>query len=147
MYKHVLVPTDGSDLSNDAITKAVQFAKETGARITVLHVMPEYIPPAFAEFPAAGQASFAEFMKATEETGKSILGAAQKSAHAASVNCETISIRHTQPYRAIIDVARDKGCDLIFMSSHGRRGLSALVLGSETNKVLTHSSIPVLVFR
>lgn len=147
MYKHVLVPTDGSDLSNDAITKAVQFAKETGARITVLHVMPEYIPPAFAEFPAAGQASFAEFMKATEETGKSILGAAQKSADVASVNCETISIRHTQPYRAIIDVARDKGCDLIFMSSHGRRGLSALVLGSETNKVLTHSSIPVLVFR
>ena len=147
MYKHVLVPTDGSDLSNDAITKAVQFARETGGRITVLHVMPEYIPPAFAEFPAAGQASFAEFMKATEETGKSILGAAKKSADDASVSCETIAIRHTQPYRAIIDVARDKGCDLIFMSSHGRRGLSALVLGSETNKVLTHSSIPVLVFR
>ncbi|NLD67459.1 MAG: universal stress protein [Limnobacter sp.] len=147
MYKHVLVPTDGSDLSNDAVTKAVQFARETGARLTVLHVMPEYIPPAFAEFPAAGQASFAEFMKATEETGKSILGAAKKTADDASVACETVALRHTQPYRAIIDVARDKGCDLIFMSSHGRRGLSALVLGSETNKVLTHSSIPVLVFR
>ena len=147
MYKHVLVPTDGSDLSNDAISKAVRFAQETGARLTVLHVMPEYIPPAFAEFPAAGQASFAEFMKATEETGKSILGAAKKSADDASVACETVALRHTQPYRAIIDVARDKGCDLIFMSSHGRRGLSALVLGSETNKVLTHSSIPVLVFR
>lgn len=147
MYKHVLVPTDGSDLSNEAVTKAVQFARETGARLTVLHVMPEYIPPAFAEFPAAGQASFAEFMKATEETGKSILGAAKKVADDASVACETVALRHTQPYRAIIDVARDKGCDLIFMSSHGRRGLSALVLGSETNKVLTHSSIPVLVFR
>ncbi|TXL61785.1 universal stress protein [Zeimonas arvi] len=147
MYKHILVPTDGSDLSNEAVAKAIQFAKETGAKLTVLHVMPEYIPPAFAEFPAAGQASFAEFMKATEETAKTVLGEARKSADGAGVGCETVSIRHTQPYRAIIDLARDKACDLIFMSSHGRRGLSALVLGSETNKVLTHSSIPVLVFR
>jgi len=86
-------------------------------------------------------------MKATEETGKTVLGNAKKAANEAGVACETVSIRHTQPYRAIIDVAREKACDLIFMSSHGRRGLSALVLGSETNKVLTHSSIPVLVFR
>jgi nucleotide-binding universal stress UspA family protein len=147
MYKHILVPTDGSDLSNEAIIKAIQFAKETGAKLTVLHVMPEYIPPAFAEFPAAGQASFAEFMKATEETAKSVLGAAEKAASDGGVGCESVAVRHTQPYRAIIDLARDKACDLIFMSSHGRRGLSALVLGSETNKVLTHSSIPVLVFR
>lgn len=147
MYKHLLVPTDGSKLSNDALDRAIQFAKETGARLTALHVMPEYIPPAFAEFPAAGQASFAEFMKATEETAKTILDAAAQGAKAGGVQCETVSVRHTQPYRAIIDVAREKGCDLIFMSSHGRRGLSALVLGSETNKVLTHSSIPVLVFR
>jgi len=147
MYKHILIPTDGSDLSNEAVAKAIHFAKETGAKLTVLHVMPEYIPPAFAEFPAAGQASFAEFMKATEETAKTVLGEAKKAADTAGVGCETVSIRHTQPYRAIIDLARDKACDLIFMSSHGRRGLSALVLGSETNKVLTHSSIPVLVFR
>ena len=145
MYKHLLVPTDGSKLSNDAVERAIQFAKETGARVTALHVMPEYIPPAFAEFPAAGQASFAEFMKATEETAKTVLDAAAQAAKTAGVQCETASVRHTQ--RAIIDVAREKGCDLIFMSSHGRRGLSALVLGSETNKVLTHSSIPVLVFR
>ncbi|MGE0803863.1 MAG: universal stress protein, partial [Lautropia sp.] len=64
MYKHILIPTDGSDLSNEAVAKAIHFAKETGAKLTVLHVMPEYIPPAFAELPAAGQASFAEFMKA-----------------------------------------------------------------------------------
>lgn len=147
MFKHLLIPTDGSKLSNDALERAVQFARETGARLTALHVMPEYIPPAFAEFPAAGQASFAEFMKATEENGKSILDAAGQAAKAAGVACDAVSVRHTQPYRAIIDVAREKGCDLIFMSSHGRRGLSALVLGSETNKVLTHSSIPVLVFR
>lgn len=147
MYKQLLVPTDGSKLSTDAMERAIQFAKETGARVLALHVMPEYIPPAFAEFPAAGQASFAEFMKATEETAATVLGAASQAAQAAGVQCETMSVRHTQPYRAIIDVAREKGCDLIFMASHGRRGLSALVLGSETNKVLTHSSIPVLVFR
>jgi nucleotide-binding universal stress UspA family protein len=147
MYKHILVPTDGSKLSDEAVTKAIEFAQQTGARLTALHVMPEYIPPAFAEFPAAGQASFAEFMSATEETGKTVLAAVQQSAAAAGVACETVAMRHTQPYRAIIDLARDKACDLIFMSSHGRRGLSALVLGSETNKVLTHSSIPVLVFR
>ena len=68
MYKHILVPTDGSKLSDEAVTKAIQFAKESGAKLTALHVMPEYIPPAFAEFPAAGQASFAEFMKATPST-------------------------------------------------------------------------------
>jgi nucleotide-binding universal stress UspA family protein len=147
MYKHILVPTDGSRLSEEAVAKAIQFAKETGARLTALHVMPEYIPPAFAEFPAAGQASFGEFMSATEETAKSVLASVQGAATAAGVPCETVALRHTQPYRAIIDLARDKACDLIFMSSHGRRGLSALVLGSETNKVLTHSSIPVLVFR
>lgn len=147
MYKHLLVPTDGSELSNDAVERAISFARESGARLTALHVMPEYIPPAFAEFPAAGQASFAEFTRATEETAAIVLDAARQSAAAAGVECETVSVRHTQPYRAIIDTAREHGCDLIFMASHGRRGLSALVLGSETNKVLTHSAIPVLVFR
>lgn len=147
MFKHLLVPTDGSKLSGDAVERAIRFASETGAQLTALHVMPEYIPPAFAEFPAAGEGSFAEFMKITEETAANVLGAAQTAAVAAGIKCETISVRHTQPYRAIIDVAREKGCDLIFMASHGRRGLSAMVLGSETNKVLTHSSIPVLVFR
>ncbi len=147
MYKHLLVPTDGSQLSNDAVERAINFAKETGARLTALHVMPEYIPPAFAEFPAAGQASFAEFVKATEENARTVLDAVRQSAAAAGVDCETVSVRHTQPYRAIIDTARERACDLIFMASHGRRGLSALVLGSETNKVLTHSNVPVLVFR
>ena len=147
MYKHLLVPTDGSELSNNAVERAIGFARESGARITALHVMPEYIPPAFAEFPAAGQASFAEFTKATEENARVVLEAVAQSASAAGVDCDTVSVRHTQPYRAIIETARDRGCDLIFMASHGRRGLSALVLGSETNKVLTHSSIPVLVFR
>ncbi|MGD9945259.1 MAG: universal stress protein [Burkholderiaceae bacterium] len=147
MYKHLLVPTDGSKLSGEAVEKAINFARETGARLTAVHVMPEYIPPAFAEFPAAGQTSITEFMNATDQTAQTVLEAVRQAARAAEVECDTVALRHTQAYRAIIDVAQEKGCDLIFMASHGRRGLSALVLGSETNKVLTHSNIPVLVFR
>lgn len=147
MFKKILVPTDGSDLSGNAVIKAVGFAKDTGASLIFVHVLPEYVPAAFAEFPAASQASFADFMQATEETAKNILGKAAAGAKAAGVSHETCTIRHGQPWKAIIDVCRERGADLIFMASHGRRGLSALVLGSETQKVLTHSSTPVLVFR
>lgn len=147
MYKHVLLPTDGSKLSAIAVERGIAFAKETGAKITLVHVMPEYVVDAFVEFPSAAQASFNDFMKASEETAKSILGAAQAQAKVAGVTSDTVAIRHGQPWKAIIDVAGGRACDLIFMASHGRRGISALVLGSETHKVLTHSSIPVLVFR
>ena len=147
MFKHLLLPTDGSKLSAVAVERGIAFAKETGAHITLVHVMPEYVVDAFVEFPSAAQASFNDFMKASEETAKSILGAAQAQAKAAGVTSDTVAIRHGQPWKAIIDVAGGRACDLIFMASHGRRGLSALVLGSETHKVLTHSSIPVLVFR
>lgn len=147
MFKHLLLPIDGSDLSNEALKKGVAFARETGARVTFVHAMPEYVAAAFAEFPAGGQAAFADFMKVTEDSAKSILGSAEATASAANVSCDKVAIRHQQPWRAIIDVAGERQCDLIFMASHGRRGIGALVLGSETNKVLTHSKIPVLVFR
>lgn len=147
MFKHLLLPTDGSKLSDEAVTRGIAFASETGAKVCFLHVMPEYVVDAFAEFPSAAQTSFNDFMKATEETAKTVLGAAEKKAKLAGVACESVSIRHGQPWKAIIDVAGGRACDLIFMASHGRRGISALVLGSETHKVLTHSSIPVLVFR
>ena len=147
MFNHLLLPTDGSDLSNEALKKGIAFARETGARVSFVNVMPEYIAAAFAEFPAGGQAAFADFMKATEDSAKTILGAAEAAANDAGVSCDKVAIRHQQPWRAIIDIAGDRQCDLIFMASHGRRGIGALVLGSETNKVLTHSKIPVLVFR
>ena len=142
-----MLPTDGSRLSDVAVEKGIAFAKETGAHVTFVHVMPEYVVDAFVEFPSAAQASFTDFMKATEDTAKSVLGSAQARAKAAGVGNDAVSIRHGQPWKAIIDVAGGRACDLIFMASHGRRGLSALVLGSETHKVLTHSTIPVLVFR
>lgn len=147
MFKHLLLPTDGSELSNEALKKGIAFAREAGARVTFIHAMPEYVAAAFAEFPTGGQTAFADFMKATEDSAKSILGAAEGAARAESVACDSVAIRHQQAWRAIIDVATERQCDLIFMASHGRRGIGALVLGSETNKVLTHSKIPVLVFR
>ncbi len=147
MFKHLLMPTDGSNLSNDALKVGISFAQEIKARVTFIHVMPEYVAAAFAEFPAGGQAAFADFMKATEDSAKSILGAAEAAARTASITCDSVAIRHQQPWRAIIDIAQERRCDLIFMASHGRRGIGALVLGSETHKVLTHSKIPVLVYR
>jgi nucleotide-binding universal stress UspA family protein len=147
MFKHLLLPTDGSELSGEALKQGIAFARETGARVTFVHVMPEYVAAAFAEFPAGGQAAFSDFMKATEDSAKTILAAAEAGASKAAVSFDKVAIRHQQPWRAIIDVAGDRQCDLIFMASHGRRGIGALVLGSETNKVLTHSKIPVLVFR
>lgn len=147
MFKHLLLPTDGSKLSNSAIERGIAFAKETGAKVTFAHVMPEYVVDAFVEFPSAAQASYNDFMTTSENTAKSILGAAQSLAKAAGVACDTVAVRHGQPWKAIIDVAGGRACDLIFMASHGRRGISALVLGSETHKVLTHSTVPVLVFR
>ncbi|MFM8547619.1 MAG: universal stress protein [Betaproteobacteria bacterium] len=147
MFKHLLLPTDGSKLSHVAVEKGVEFAKEVSAKVTFVHVMPEYVVDAFVEFPSAAQASYNDFMKASEDTAKSILGAAQALAKTAGLSSDTVAVRHGQPWKAIIDVAGGRACDLIFMASHGRRGISALVLGSETHKVLTHSKIPVLVFR
>lgn len=88
-----------------------------------------------------------QYQKRTAELAKKYLDAAKASAAAAGTTCETLPIVHDQPYQAIIDTAEEKACDLIVMASHGRRGVAAVMLGSETVKVLTHSTIPVLVFR
>lgn len=143
MYRHLLVPTDGSDLSTETVGKAVEFAQSLGARITFLSVRPDYgatdsgalertlNPGGFAEH-AAGEA-------------RGFVAQAESAARMANVLCESIVRTADRPYEAIIDVAEKEGCDLIFMSSHGRRGLQSLVLGSQTQKVLSHTRIPVLV--
>lgn len=147
MFKHVLVPTDGSNLSTKAIKQAVKFSQAIGAKITGLHVMPEFMIQGYMEFPAYGQWSQEEFVKETEQEASKFLDVIKQEADSARVPCNLVTERGNQPYRAIIDVAQKRSCDLVFMASHGRRGLGALVLGSETNKVLTHSKIPVLVSR
>lgn len=145
MYKHILVPTDGSELSNRAIEYAVGLAKAVKAKLTVFTVTTPYY--GFAVEPELATIGVEEYEKVTEKMAARSLAAGKDIAAAAQVSCETVRVEHPQPYQAIIDAAKERSCDLIVMASHGRRGLAAVVLGSETLKVLTHSTIPVLVVR
>jgi nucleotide-binding universal stress UspA family protein len=144
MYRHILIPTDGSELAEHAVTHGLSLAKFLGARVTVIIV--EERPGALFAFsdPAVGVA----FVELTEQIKKHAASALDRAANAAKqvvVPCEAIQVQDVQPYEAIIATATDQGCDLIVMASHGRSGLSAVVLGSVTNKVLTHTKMPVLV--
>lgn len=145
MYTHILIPTDGSPLSTVAVEKGLDFARDARARVTVLTVIePFHIFSAEADQLSATKLRYEE--QAREQAGRH-LTEAELRARALGVPCEVIQRQFDHPYQAIIETAVEKGCDLIAMASHGRRGVSALVLGSETVKVLTHSTIPVLVFR
>jgi nucleotide-binding universal stress UspA family protein len=147
MFKHILVPTDGSPLSRDAVARAIAFAKEAGARITLFYAEPD-VPTAYAGMGALSSAQLTQEVHARlDGAARDILAAAEQVARDAGVACDCLALVGNQPYALIIQAAESRGCDLIFMASHGRRGLSALLLGSETQKVLTHSTIPVLVYR
>ena len=148
MYKHILVATDGSKLSQKAVKTATRLAKSVGARVTGVYVMPEYMPPIYGEASLyVTQVSPKSFKAAMEKDAKAALDLVAKEAAAAKVASAAVKATHSQPWTAIIAAARLKKCDLIVMASHGRRGLAGLLLGSETTKVLTHSKVPVLVVR
>ena len=147
MFTHILVPTDGSDLSKETAKRAVTFAKETGARITVFFAKPEYPIAYFGEGALIDPTTPEKFAELAEQQSKEYLGEVQQWCTDAGVECGTAAATSDVPYEAIIQAAENAGCDLIFMASHGRRGISGFLLGSETNKVLTHSKIPVLVYR
>ena len=148
MYKHILVPTDGSKLSTKAVKQAVAFAKTIGARITAVHVSDEYravmdegfVLPAFATLKK-------RFEEMNVQRSNAVLKQVKAAAEAAGVACQSVAVTNNLPYDAIIQQAKKHKCDLIMMASHGRKGLSSVLLGSETAKVLTHSKIPVLVVR
>ena len=145
MYRHILVPTDGSELSNQAIEYAAALAKSVNAKLTVLTVTIPYY--GFAVEPELVTIGFDAYQKNATKLAMHDLDIAKDIAMAAQVPCDVVYQEHPQPYQAIIDTAQNRGCDAIQMASHGRRGVSAMVLGSETLKVLTHSTIPVLVVR
>jgi nucleotide-binding universal stress UspA family protein len=145
MFKHILIPTDGSDLSRKAILYGVQLAKESGAKVTSLTVAEPY--HAATMDTVLIPVDEGDYEEQSRRLSEKAMEQVKMAAQAAGVSCETIREVHDQPYRAIIDAAHALGCDLIVMASHGRRGISALLLGSETVKVLTHSTIPVLVYR
>ncbi|MCA6218048.1 universal stress protein [Ideonella sp. B7] len=143
MFQHILVPTDGSDLSLRAVAAAAEWARATGARVTVFHVASAALPfyrgvrptPVWARDPAP------------EVLPEPPLDAAQRVLEAAGVQATWQMAQGEQPWQLIVEAAESLGCDLVFMASHGRHGLDAWLLGSETRKVLTHCRVPVLVYR
>ena len=145
MHRHILIPTDGSELSQNAIGYGMALAKSVNAKVTVLTVSVPF--QTFMVETGMINDTPEEYRTRTATVAGRYLNAAKEAASAAGVVCETMHIEHDQPYQAIIETATQKSCDLIVMASHGRRGISAVVLGSETVKVLTHSAIPVLVVR
>ncbi|MCB1932655.1 universal stress protein [Accumulibacter sp.] len=147
MFKHILVPVDGSDLSKESARRAVSFAREAGARITAFFAKPEYPVSYYGEGALIDPTTPEKFAELAEQQAQQVLDFVVELCQAAGVAVERLSLTSDIPYQAIIDAATQSGCDLIFMASHGRRGISALLLGSETHKVLTHSTIPVLVYR
>ncbi|MDT3669264.1 MAG: universal stress protein [Aromatoleum sp.] len=147
MFKHILVPTDGSPLSEGAVSRAISFAKDAGARITFFYAQPDFPMPIYGEGALIDPTTPEQFSKSAEAEARKILNSAKSEADAAGVSADTDTVVNEVPYEAVIDAADRHSCDLIFMASHGRRGIAGLLLGSETQKVLTHSKVPVLVYR
>jgi nucleotide-binding universal stress UspA family protein len=145
MHRHILIPTDGSELSQKAIDYGMALAKSVNAKVTVMTVSTPFYT--LAVEPGMITDTPEQYGKRMATLAAKYLNVAKEAALAAGVSCDTMHVEHDHPYLAIIETASQKSCDLIVMASHGRRGISAIVLGSEAVKVLTHSTIPVLVFR
>lgn len=147
MFRHLLLPTDGSALSSRAARIGVAFARKTGARVTALHVIPTFTLMVDDGIALLSPALKKKFEDEGRAHGRKVLDTIASRARAAGVRCATLCVASDLPYQKIVAVARKKKCDIIFMASHGRRGLSKLLLGSQTAKVLLYSKVPVLVVR
>lgn len=145
MFARILVPTDGSALSAAAVNHAMTFAHEIGATVVVLTVTEPF--HVFALSVDQVEETSAGFQNEVHRRAGLLLADAQNRADARGIACRTLQAESEHPHQAIIEAAEDNHCDLIIMASHGRRGVSALLLGSVTVKVLTHSKLPVLVYR
>ena len=148
-FRNILVPTDGSRLSQRAVRDAIGFARAAHAKVTALHVIPPYQPPIYAEGYVSQAEVFSanEYERAAREQAARMLEKVAALARDAQVPCETVSVEGAPAWKGIVETARRHRCDLIMMASHGRKGIEALILGSETRKVLTHTKTPVLVCR
>ena len=147
MFKSILVPTDGSKLSQRAMQKAMLLAKVTGAKLIALHIYPRFAGSPYGTFGPAEDILAEAHMQQHEAEAEKLFAGIEKLASAADVALDTVLVEGDDVHKNILAVARKKKCDLICMASHGRRGLAGVVLGSETHKVLTHSTIPILVLR
>ena len=147
MFKNILVPTDGSKLSQKAVQQAVLLATLTGAKLVALHVFPQFSGSPYGSFGPSEDVIAEAHTKQHKAEAEKLFAAVKKLIGTTGVALDATLVESDDVYKQIIAVARKKKCDLICMASHGRRGLSGLVLGSETHKVLTHSTVPVLVLR
>ncbi len=145
MFKKILVPTDGSALSEKAAMAALEFAAQHGAAVVGLAVAEAY---PFMLMPEAGaMVDLSTYEELQDKSAQQAMERLKAMAATTGVNCEVLSTRGVHPYEEIIKTASAKGCDLIWMGSHGRKGLDKLLLGSETQRVLSHSTLPVMVYR
>lgn len=145
MYKRILLPTDGSDASERAILAGIDFAKAVGAEVVAMTATPGF--RIFTSDSAMLEQTPEQYAEASSARAQRLLGVVTAAARDAGVPCTAVQVVSDEPYDAIIHAARAHMCDLIIMASHGRKGVKALLLGSETQKVLVHSAIPVLVHR
>jgi nucleotide-binding universal stress UspA family protein len=145
MFRHILLPTDGSDLSESAIRRAIPFARSVNARVTGFHAMPEFHVLSYKT--TMLEDTEKEFVRDCAARADRFLAFIEDAARSAGVPCDTAVATSDHPHEAILKAAGDRDCDLIMMASHGRKGVRGLLLGSETQKVLTHGRIPVLVLR
>ncbi len=143
MFKHILIATDGSELAHKAVLHGFDMAKSTGAKVTVVTVTEPWTSVVPGEMGMAFPID--EYEKGAADNAGNILALVEHEADAAGIPCETLHIADQFPADGIISAAKDKGCDLIVMASHGRRGISRLLLGSQANQVVVHSTVPVLV--
>ncbi len=146
-YHHLLVPTDGSELSDQAVRQAAALARALGARLTLLHVQTAFPMSLVGVGELVDPATVDALMAAARDHSQLVLAAAQALAQAAGVEAHTLCEEHPLPHQAIVATATRLGCDLVVMASHGRRGLQGALLGSETQRVLSQGQVPVLVVR
>jgi nucleotide-binding universal stress UspA family protein len=147
MYTNILVATDGSKLSGKAVTHAIALAQALSAKVTAFYASPDYPMPAFSDGVVYDPISRKDYTAMALKEADKVLGPVKQKAEAAGLQCATMHAIAPAPWEAILAAARKSKCDAIVMASHGRRGLTAVLLGSETQKVLTHSKLPVLVVR
>jgi nucleotide-binding universal stress UspA family protein len=146
MFKKILVPTDGSDFGNRAVDAAIELAREHKASLVLINVQMPFTMVA-AEVPVGFFSSVENYDTEMEKRAQEVLAAAKNKADAAGVTASVQGLLNEHPWSAIVDTAEKESCDLIVMASHGYRGIKGLVLGSQTQKVLTHGKVPVLVYR
>jgi nucleotide-binding universal stress UspA family protein len=146
MYKHILIPTDGSPQSRKAIAGAIELAKAIGAKVTGIFAAPPATPILYRDHVPSGFGTMTDQKRVIDETASRYLAIIDQAAKKAGVPCEVMMVTSDYPADTILATAKKKKCDLIVMATHGRRGIKGVLLGSETQRVVTHAEIPVLVY-